>query len=577
MKKQILLLLLLGLLCSIGNVWAGTEVTWSITEANVTTLTGTQGAHIDVGSGTNLFQVYAVRGGGSNKNSDSWENNVGLKFGDGNLYKSGIAVYVPSTSNNIESIEFFLKTTNTRVVKYVALDAIGLVSEPSTTNKTLSTSFESYEIFTSPVKQKYYTVGGYSGGSGNVYLQKIVVTFAGSSGGGGDPADTYDITYHCNGATDECPSNATEQTALPNPLPIPSKTDYSFGGWYTDEDLTVPAVAGAPLSADADLYAKWIKGVMHFWFAKESDRTSAGVVNSDIFLGTPTGSGSASYSATIEGKVYTITGRSSNATSSITFTIPSGKMAVLYAVTVGSSSRSLILKKGTPAVNVKSIVLPNSANEQTITNLDAGGYTLTSSGNIGWCMLALKIYNPEPYELSLTENTWATFCPSFDVVIPDDARLTVYKATLAGELLTASPITGSIPAGTGVLLKANETADDYIFEKTEDAVTIDGNSLLGTTWPLTPDVESNTYYVLDAANSRFARFEGEIPANKAYVMISGAYSAAPAIRFEIEEENNATNIEKITTNGNTIKFIENGQFLIKRDGITYDALGRTIR
>ena len=45
----------------------------------------------------------------------------------------------------------------------------------------------------------------------------------------------------------------------------------------------------------------------------------------------------------------------------------------------------------------------------------------------------------------------------------------------------------------------------------------------------------------------------------------------------IEEENNATGIQDIEAKDNAVKFIENGQLLIKREGIVYDAMGRVIR
>ena len=67
----------------------------------------------------------------------------------------------------------------------------------------------------------------------------------------------YSITYHCNDATSDCPSNASGQTALPSPLPTPTKTGFTFGGWYTDASFTSAASAGATLNANADLYAKW--------------------------------------------------------------------------------------------------------------------------------------------------------------------------------------------------------------------------------------------------------------------------------------------------------------------------------
>lgn len=71
-------------------------------------------------------------------------------------------------------------------------------------------------------------------------------------------ASTYSITYECYSATSGCPSNASDQTALPNPLPsAPTKNGYTFGGWYTDDTFETEAVAGATLDDDVTLYAKW--------------------------------------------------------------------------------------------------------------------------------------------------------------------------------------------------------------------------------------------------------------------------------------------------------------------------------
>ena len=76
-----------------------------------------------------------------------------------------------------------------------------------------------------------------------------------------ESGSTYDITYHCNDATSGCPDNATGQVALPDPLATPTKTNYSFGGWYTNVALSSEAVAGATLDGDADLYAKWTQTI----------------------------------------------------------------------------------------------------------------------------------------------------------------------------------------------------------------------------------------------------------------------------------------------------------------------------
>lgn len=68
----------------------------------------------------------------------------------------------------------------------------------------------------------------------------------------------YSITYHADGGTPE-PENLTGQTTLPSPLPTVSKANFSFDGWYTDSTFQTPAVAGAAISADTDLYAKFTR------------------------------------------------------------------------------------------------------------------------------------------------------------------------------------------------------------------------------------------------------------------------------------------------------------------------------
>ena len=74
----------------------------------------------------------------------------------------------------------------------------------------------------------------------------------------GVAAESYSITYHCNGAESGCPSDVAATTNLPSPLPTGlTKDGYDFGGWFTDSECTVAAVAGAALTGNTDLYAKW--------------------------------------------------------------------------------------------------------------------------------------------------------------------------------------------------------------------------------------------------------------------------------------------------------------------------------
>ncbi len=67
-------------------------------------------------------------------------------------------------------------------------------------------------------------------------------------------AATYTITYVTNGGTKV---ESTSGTALPDPLPTTTRDHYTFAGWFTDQDCTQAATAGAPINANTTLYAKW--------------------------------------------------------------------------------------------------------------------------------------------------------------------------------------------------------------------------------------------------------------------------------------------------------------------------------
>lgn len=166
---------------------------------------------------------------------------------DGNTYKIGIVFFEDGYSTTVtDKTEMVIANKN-------ATSGCGPydISVPSGTRTVRI--YRAIKINASNV----FNGSGTQYGSGqNTYVAGISATA--SAGGGGGGGETYDITYHCDGATSGCPANATEQSKLPNPLPTPVKTDYFFGGWYTDAELTTSAVAGATLSADADLYAKWV-------------------------------------------------------------------------------------------------------------------------------------------------------------------------------------------------------------------------------------------------------------------------------------------------------------------------------
>ena len=68
-----------------------------------------------------------------------------------------------------------------------------------------------------------------------------------------------------------------------------------------------------------------------------------------------------------------------------------------------------------------------------------------------------------------------------------------------------------------------------------------------------------------------------IPAGRAYLDLSGQAEQAPNRLRIVFEEENATNIENLDASETAVKFFEDGQIFIKKNGIVYDALGRVIR
>lgn len=68
-----------------------------------------------------------------------------------------------------------------------------------------------------------------------------------------------DISFEENGGS--AVADLTQQTNLPNPLPVITKAGKNFGGWFTDSELETPAVAGAAVTSTAaiTLYAKWLE------------------------------------------------------------------------------------------------------------------------------------------------------------------------------------------------------------------------------------------------------------------------------------------------------------------------------
>ena len=70
---------------------------------------------------------------------------------------------------------------------------------------------------------------------------------------------------------------------------------------------------------------------------------------------------------------------------------------------------------------------------------------------------------------------------------------------------------------------------------------------------------------------------------RAYFLLSGieveGAAAAPSLRviLNLNGENVATSVQHVTHDEQVVKFQENGQIYILREGVVYDVLGRMVR
>ncbi len=181
-------------------------------------------------------------------------------------------------------------------------------------------------------------------------------------------------------------------------------------------------------------------------------------------------------------------------------------------------------------------------------------------------------------------NYYGTYSNEKAFRVPADLTVSAISVS-KGKLTVTSYTTGDIvKANTGVMISSTTSGDHSLILTESEGTEISGNMLKASSVAMTGD---NLFYRLTMHDGTDLGFwwgaeDGAafvLAANKAYLAVptNQTQDNAPA-RFWMEnEENNATDIENVEASEKAIKFFENGQLLIKRDGITYDALGRKIR
>ena len=87
-------------------------------------------------------------------------------------------------------------------------------------------------------------------------------TYAGGGGGGGSTGGSsvrkFTIKFETNGGSVVSDVSVTKSAKLSEPT-APVKDDFTFGGWYTDKELTTAYDFSLAVTKNFTLYAKWIE------------------------------------------------------------------------------------------------------------------------------------------------------------------------------------------------------------------------------------------------------------------------------------------------------------------------------
>lgn len=160
-----------------------------------------------------------------------------------------------------------------------------------------------------------------------------------------------------------------------------------------------------------------------------------------------------------------------------------------------------------------------------------------------------------------------------------------YVATVSGEDLNLTKVVNAgevLPANTAVILKS--TSASVVLTPTDAAaVTISAtNHLHGVDFETA--APANCYVLSGHSTDNsvkgvgFYEFTGTLPAHKAYLTISGGAAYAPKkLRFVFNNEQQATGIDNAADGIMSEKRLENGQLVIIKNGVRYNAQGQVIQ
>lgn len=186
-----------------------------------------------------------------------------------------------------------------------------------------------------------------------------------------------------------------------------------------------------------------------------------------------------------------------------------------------------------------------------------------TGGNIG--VGPIMITDFDGLNVTLNASGYATFASTYPLDFSDDSEFSAWQVTAASSgtgVLTFSQITGTVAAGTGVLLKGTASSSINIPVAISGSFDVDDNLLTGITTATA--IDADTYYGL--SGNTFKKVNaGTVPAGKALLPASEVSTGVKAFKFVFEGEDDADGINAVNGEG------------VKVNGPVYDLQGRRVQ
>ena len=206
-----------------------------------------------------------------------------------------------------------------------------------------------------------------------------------------------------------------------------------------------------------------------------------------------------------------------------------------------------------------------------------GYYTFTYYYNEVAGAWKLNVTYPTSFTREATTTNYQTLCVPFDAAITN-AEVYDVTAVDANSVTIAAIDAALLSAGHSYIIKPETAANMVITKNGDNIVDSPVNTylygILGADY--NPTAALNAYVLSGNLFHLVAEDDAAtVNSTRAYLKAVDA-SAAPAIRI-IMEGNEATSINNIEAVDEAVKFIQNGQLFIKKNGVVYNAVGAVVK